>query len=130
MSSRRSNQSIVRPIATAALTFQLLVTLAMPLAICCCLEMTAEATAASGHEPEENACPHHNLISPAARDARSSDTGCASFDAFVTVLAKLIGISDTDLGFNQSLTALAVVSPLTVDPVDMILPVESPPPRA
>ena len=46
------------------------------------------------------------------------------------VLAGLIGATERLPGFTPFLTALAVVSPVTVDLVDTILSVESPPPRA
>jgi hypothetical protein len=141
MSSSRSKQRLVRRIAPVALTLQFLAVLALPIALSCCLDMTAEAatsgsTRARHHGPVSdadqtaNTCPHHEQVVPPTGDSNRTDTGCRYLDALVMALTGLIGVTELHPGFSQSLTPLAVVSPVTVDLVDTIRPVEFPPPRA
>ena len=141
MSLGRSKRRFVQRTAPAALIVQLLSVLALPLALCCCLEMAGEAaTHGSTHAqhlgsvpdggPSADACPHHDGSAPVHEPEGSSDTGCIHIHRFVILLRGLIGVAEE----ARSVPHQPAVRPVTVfaalDVVDMFLPVESPPPRA
>ena len=131
-------------IASATLVFQCLAVFALPAALCCCVEMTlATATHDTAHGADhgaasetpgvDEACPHHNLATPAGGERDSGnrdDSGCDRLDQLVLSLAGLIGVSEASPPTVEPLSALGAVPPSTVGAADAVFSVESPPPRA
>ena len=139
MSSRRLRHGFIGRVAPVTVLFQFLGVLAVPIALCCCLEMAAgpsghdvhhSAAAGSEHTDQtEEGCPHHDS-SDLARHTEDTDNGCEQLDSLVMALAGLIGVAETHDELMQSLTPIDRVAARTSELVEVLILVESPPPRA
>lgn len=121
-----------------ALAFQGLAVLAVPLALCCCLAMAADADHAShqsaGHEPHAESmsepCPHHDLDPRATDETGATTAGCQHLDRLIIALAGLIGVAPSPSAPTHALTPSNAVWALVARAEDPVFGVESPPPRA
>ena len=127
-------------VARTLIVFQFLAVMALPLALCCCLEMTAEAAHNShtqdghqGHEGHKNKgdarpCPHHNHVP--ADDSDGTHVGCGRLVQLVLMLSGLIGVPEVPVPVIASLLPTDVLLEQELTLVEFFPVVASPPPRA
>jgi len=131
----RNGQGRTVGVAGVLVGFQILAVMALPVALCCCVDMAIETAspAASTHEghgtdSDSPPCPHH--AHTPAEGSDEMEPGCSRLVQLVLVLSGLIGVPHSPY---PALTSLSPAGALSLS--DQILPeffplVESPPPRA
>lgn len=136
MLSGHSKRRFVSRVVPAALAVQCLSVLVLPIALCCCLEMSADATkhdseAHAGHEAlVDDPCPHHVRTAQSPESSGGSEAGCSHVDQFVLLLSGMIGVSEAGHVLSDGLAAVPVGSSAPSALVDIIIPTYTPPPRA
>lgn len=141
MDAAISRRSRFGRVAQTLIVFQFLAVMALPLALCCCLEMTAEAAAHDshthdghqghdGHGGSQNArpCPHHRHAP--ADDSDGTHAGCSRLVQLVLMLSGLIGLPEPQAPVIASLSPTGTLLERELTLVEFVSPVATPPPRA